>query len=128
MGRQINQDRSIDPVIVTTISVGIGAFFLLVIGPSSQGIPQITYQGWLAILWMAIVNTAFAFYLWNVVLRSLPAFKASVINSATMIQIAFLSFLFLGKSFTPIETIGLILVAVINAEIGSEKHNNEVNY
>jgi len=72
---------------------------------------------------MAIVNTAFAFYLWNVVLRSLPAFKASVINSATMIQIAFLSFLFLGKSFTPIETIGLILVAVINAEIGSEKHN-----
>ena len=51
---------------ITTISMGVGAAVLLTVGLLTQGLPRLDWQSWAIIVWLAVVNTAFAFTLWNV--------------------------------------------------------------
>ena len=49
------------------------------------------------ILWLAVVNTAFAFTLWNFSLRHLGAGESAVINNTMLLQIALLGWIFLDE-------------------------------
>ena len=71
-----------------------------------------TWGDWAIIAWLAIVNTAFAFTLWNHTLRTLSAVESSVINSLMMPQIAILAFVFLDEALSLKEIWGLFLVGV----------------
>ena len=112
LGRQVNRLAGSSPLIITFISMGIGSVVLLLIGMTFQGVGELGEQGWLLILWLAVVNTAFAFTLWNHTLRTLSAVESSIINSLMMPQIALLAFVFLGEALTLRELAGLILVAL----------------
>jgi drug/metabolite transporter (DMT)-like permease len=112
LGRAVNRRHVISPLVVTPISMGIGGFILLGVGLGTQGLPRLSGWGWGIIIWLAIVNTAFAFTLWNRILRTLRASEASAINNTMLIQIAVLAWLFLGESLTALQILGLGTVAV----------------
>ena len=112
LGRQVNRSGTRSPLIITLISMGIGSIVLLVLGIAIQGYGKLDLQSWLLIAWLAVVNTAFAFTLWNHTLRTLSAVESSIINSLMMPQIAILAFLFLGESLTGKEIAGLVLVSL----------------
>ena len=112
LGRQVNRLGSNSPLIVTFISMGIGSVVLLLTGILSQGFGALDLQAWLLIAWLAVVNTAFAFTLWNHTLRTLSAVESSIINSLMMPQIAILAFVFLGESLNQKEVVGLVLVSI----------------
>jgi drug/metabolite transporter (DMT)-like permease len=112
LGRQLNRLATISPLIITFTSMGIGSILLLALGIMFQGYGKIDPQSWLLIIWMAIVNTAFAFTLWNHTLRTLSAVESSVINSLMMPQIAILAFVFLGERLSSKEITGLVLVGL----------------
>ena len=112
LGRQVNRLSNSSPLVITCISMGIGSFLLLIIGVATQGFGKLGVQGWLLIIWLAVVNTAFAFTLWNHTLRTLSAVESSVINSLMMPQIAILAYLFLGERLNGREILGLILVGL----------------
>lgn len=112
LGRQINRSRTIQPLIVTTISMGAGAAALLGVGLATQGLPALSLGHWAIIAWLAVVNTAFAFTLWNHTLRTLSAMESSIINSTMLIQIAILAWWFLGEGLTWQKVAGLILAGL----------------
>ena len=112
LGRRINRDGGISPLTVTTVSMGIGAIVLLVTGVLTQGLPRLSPIHWAIIGWLAVVNTAFAFTLWNHTLRTLSAMESSIINSTMLIQIAILAWLFLGERLTWQEGIGMCLAGL----------------
>jgi drug/metabolite transporter (DMT)-like permease len=112
LGRYINRYENIPPLLVTTISMGVGGSILLLAGGVIQGIPELGLKHWGIILWLAVVNTAFAFTLWNHTLRTLPAMESSIINGTMLIQIALLAWLFMGENLTPQEWIGIILAGL----------------
>lgn len=112
LGRRVNRDQEADPVTVTLVSMGIGATLLLVTGVLIQGLPPLSPLNWGYIIWLAVVNTAFAFTLWNHTLRTLSAVKSSIINNTMLIQIAVLAWLFLGEGVTWQEGIGLVLAGL----------------
>jgi drug/metabolite transporter (DMT)-like permease len=112
LGRHINRDSGLDPTIVTVVSMGVGAFVLLVVGLLAQGLPKLNWQHWAIILWLAVVNSAFAFTLWNHTLRRLSATESSVINNTMLIQIAVLAWIFLGEKLSNLELVGLGLATV----------------
>lgn len=112
MGRRVNRDGIIHPLTVTTVSMGLGGPTLLVAGILFQGLPHLSPLNWLYIAWLAVVNTAFAFTLWNHTLRTLSAMESSIVNSTMLIQIALLAWLFLGEQVTWREGIGLALAGV----------------
>ena len=112
IGRSINRSRKISPMVVTFVSMGVGAFLLVIIGFAKDGIPVLNLQNWLFLLWLAGINTAFAFTLWNVTLRTLTAMESSIINGTMLIQIAILAWVFLGESITLLEGTGMMIAAV----------------
>jgi drug/metabolite transporter (DMT)-like permease len=111
LGRSVNRTRAISPTVVTATSMGIGALSLLGIGVVGQGLPPLSPTAWLIIVWLALVNTALAFTLWNRSLQNLSAVESSVINNTMLVQIAVLAWLFLGEQLVLREMIGLILAA-----------------
>lgn len=92
--------------------MGIGGLLLLVVGATTQGFGHLDLVQWLIIGWLAIVNTAVAFTLWNNTLRTLTAVESSVINSTMLPQIALLAWLFLDEPLNPKQISGLALVGV----------------
>ncbi|MEW6030528.1 MAG: DMT family transporter [Chloroflexota bacterium] len=112
LGREVNREGRLSPLTVTFISMGIGATLMLVIGLITQRVGALTWQEWGIIAWLAVVNTAFAFTIWNHTLRTLSAVESSILNSLMMPQIAILAFLFLDETLTAKEIVGLILVGV----------------
>lgn len=111
LGRNINRKENINPLVVTVISMGIGSVLLLVVGIFTQGFPAISAENIFYLLWLAIVNTALAFTLWNHTLRTLTAMESSIINGTMLIQIAILAWIFLGESISTKEIIGMLIAA-----------------
>lgn len=112
LGRSINREGSIPVTVVTTVSMGVGAVLMLISGVLVQGLPRLTPGNWANILWMAVVNTALAFTLWNHILRTLSAMESSIINNTMMIQIALLAWIFLGEPLTWKTILGLAVAAI----------------
>ncbi len=114
LGRTLARDaigRLGGPVGLTAISMAIGAAALLVVGVAVEGWPELDLAGWLIVAWLAVVNTAFAFTLWNHTLRTLTAVESSVVNNTMTIQIAVLAIVFLGEQLGPLQLVGLLLAA-----------------
>ena len=80
---------------------------LVAVGLAVEGPPQLDWTGWLIVGWLALVNTALAFTLWNHTLRTLTAIEASVMNNLMLIEIAVLAWVFLGESLDVREIVGL---------------------
>ena len=111
MGREVNRSR-ISTIVITSFSMGVGGIVMLALGLVFQGLPAISLNGWLAILWLAAVNTALAFWLWNKSLQVLTAVESSVINNTMMVQIAILAWMFLGEQVSPLGIVGLVLASL----------------
>ncbi len=109
-GRRVNRGQAIPPLIVTFVSMGVGSVLMLMAGGLTQGFGTPTGRDWAIVAWLALVNTALAFTLWNNTLRTLTAVESSILNSLMMPQIALLAFVFLGESPTGKELLGLALV------------------
>jgi len=110
LGRQVNHRSNLPPLIVTTISMGCGTSLLLAGGAALQGFGEPGLRQWLIIAWLAVVNTAAAFTLWNHTLRTLTAVESSIINNTMLPQIAILAWLALGESLGARQIAGLLLV------------------
>jgi drug/metabolite transporter (DMT)-like permease len=112
LGRDINRSGKYRPLVVTVITMGTGSIILLLAGFAIEGIPVINLQSWGIILWLALVNTALAFTLWNHTLRTLTAMESSIINGTMMVWIPIFAVLFLEETITGKEIIGLVTVGI----------------
>lgn len=111
IGREINKRGDVPAEIVTVVSMGIGSVVMLFTGLFTEPFPHLTLTAWLAILWMAAVNTAFCFTLWNMTMRHLTAVESSIIGNTMMIYIPILAVIFLQESLNLKEVSGLALAA-----------------
>lgn len=107
LGRYVNRAAAVPAVAVTSISMGVGSIVLLAVGIAVQGLPQLSPIGWAIVAWLAAVNTAFAFTLWNVTLQRLSAMESSLVNNTMLIQIAVLAWVFLGEDLGVRQIVGL---------------------
>lgn len=112
VGRDVNRSRAVHPLVVTATSMGAGSIVLLIAGVAIQGFPSIGLTGWAIIAWLAVVNTALAFTLWNHTLRTLSATESSIINGTMLIWIPILAVVFLDEQITSKELLGLVAAGV----------------
>jgi drug/metabolite transporter (DMT)-like permease len=128
-GRKVNKTSGLPAIIITTISMGFGGVLLLLLGATTQGFGKLEIQQWLIIFWLAIVNTAFAFTLWNKSLQTLTAVQSSIINGTMLPQIAILAWIFLDEALNPKQIVGLSLVAfgIIIVQVWRGKRHKTLN-
>jgi drug/metabolite transporter (DMT)-like permease len=112
LGRDINRSGKLNPLVVTVISMGFGSIVLLTAGIIIQGLPPISTQNIIYLIWLAVLNTAVAFIIWNYTLRTLTAMESSIINGTMLIQIALLAWIFLGEGISFKEIIGMSIAAI----------------
>ncbi len=112
LGRNINKGGRINPIITTTVSMGIGAFLMLGVGILWQGLPPLNILNIGIIFLLASINTALCFTLWNYTQQTLTATESSIINNTMLVQIAILAWIFLGEKQSTNGIIGLILVTI----------------
>lgn len=111
MGRAINRREHLPPKVVTIVCQFVGGTLLLVTGFAFETPPTLDTKSWLIVLWLASVNTAFAFTLWNKSLRVLSSVESSVINNTMLIQIALLAVVFLDETLSTQDVLGLLVAA-----------------
>ncbi|MFC7165510.1 EamA family transporter [Halospeciosus flavus] len=97
---------------MTAVSTSVGAALLLGTGLLTQGLPTLGVDEWAIVGWLAVVNTAFAFTLWNRSLQHLSAVESSVVNNTMLVQVGAFGWVFLGVSLTPLDVAGMVLVTV----------------
>ncbi|HEX5839667.1 MAG TPA: EamA family transporter, partial [Anaerolineales bacterium] len=85
LGRDINRLSRHSPLVITVISMGVGSALLLAGGIAVEPDPTFDLRSWGIVLWLALVNTAFAFTLWNHTLRTLTAMESGIINGTMLI-------------------------------------------
>jgi len=99
-------------VTLTTCSMLSGAFMLLLATTLTGNIVTVSFNGWIIILWLSVVNTAVAFTLWNHALKTLQAIEQSILQNTMLIQIALLAFVFLQEPIHLQEILGMTMVFI----------------
>lgn len=112
LGRDVNRIGKHSPLVVTVISMGVGSILLLAAGLSFEDAPRFNFQSWIIIIWLAVVNTAFAFTLWNHTLRTLTAMESSIINGTMLVWVAIFAVIFLRETITVKQLLGLIATSI----------------
>jgi len=111
LGRAVNREARVSALVVTTLSMLAGSVALLGVAVEVEGLPRLDASGWAIVVWLAVVNTALAFTLWNISLRRLSATESAGLNNTMLIQIALLGWWFLGEAPGIAEWIGMLLAA-----------------
>ena len=97
-------------ITLTSISMLFGAFMLLGATGLTGNLVNVSFNGWMIILWLSVVNTAIAFFLWNHALKTLKAIEQSILQNSMLIQISLLAFFFLQERISEYNILGMIIV------------------
>lgn len=102
------------PLQVTAIGFSAGTLLLLVINLLSGITTVHTAQGWLLVLYLGLVPTAFAYWLFQTGLHSVSATTASIVALLDPLVAALLAWLLFGESLslTGIAGAGLMLLSI----------------
>ena len=111
-GRLMFLRERISPLGMTAFSMGFGTAILAAAAFSLEGLSAISLSSWGIVIWLGVANTALAFFLWNHALQRLEAFEISILQNTMLVQIAVLSWLFLGEELTVMKLIPMALVFV----------------
>jgi drug/metabolite transporter (DMT)-like permease len=102
----------VKPLELTAFPMGFGTLLMVLGAFSFEKFPVITPLGWGIIIWLGVVNTALAFFMWNDALQKLKAFEISILQNTMLVQIALLSYFFLGEQLTLMKIIAMSLVFI----------------
>ncbi len=126
ISRKTNRERHLNPLTITTISIGIGAALMLVTGLATEPFPTLNLTGILIIVWLAVVNTAVAFTAFYYTQQTLTAMESSMLNGTMMIYIPILGWIFLHEQIGWKQIAGMILAAVGTILVQLHR-NNQIN-
>jgi drug/metabolite transporter (DMT)-like permease len=111
VGRHVNRGTARPAAVVTAVSMTIGTVVLAAVGVLAEDQTALSGTAVAIIVWLAVVNTALAFTLWNHSLRHLSAVESAGVNNLMLIQIAALAWIFLGEAPGPAAIAGILLVS-----------------
>jgi drug/metabolite transporter (DMT)-like permease len=111
-GRLLFVKRGMRPLGLTSFSMGLGTLVLTAALISFEGLSLVSPSSWAIIIWLGVVNTAVAFFLWNHALQRLEAFEISILQNTMLVQIAVLAWIFLGESLTVAKLVPMAMVFV----------------
>lgn len=112
LGRAVNRTARHSALAVTSASMSVGAVLLLAAGLVVDGTPHVSWSAAAIVVWLAVVNTAFAWTWWNQAQRVLTATEAAAINTTMAVQIPLLAWVFLDERLGVPEIAGIAIVVV----------------
>jgi drug/metabolite transporter (DMT)-like permease len=105
-------DRQVDTLTLTAVPLAIGGGTLLAIALPIEGIPNAPLRTWGLVLFLAAVNTALGYVLYNHSLQSLQAFEMNVLLNLSPVWTALLGWILLGETLNNPQWAGMLVVLV----------------
>jgi drug/metabolite transporter (DMT)-like permease len=99
-------------ITLTSISMFFGGLMLVSATVITGNIVNVSFNSWMIILWLSIVNTVVAFFLWNLALRTLTAVEQSILQNTMLIQITILAIFFLQETINAQKILGMAIVFI----------------
>ena len=115
-GKLLFKEKRVSPLGNTAFAMGMGTALLSASAFLFEGLKPIPASGWLIIVWLGVVNTALAFFLWNRALETLEAFELSVLQNTMLIQITILSVVFLGETM-PLAKYAYMAIVIVGVYV-----------
>jgi drug/metabolite transporter (DMT)-like permease len=124
-GKLLFKEKRVSPLGNTAFAMGFGTALLSASAFLFEGLNPIPVSGWLIIVWLGVVNTALAFFLWNHALETLEAFELSVLQNTMLIQITILSIIFLRETLSLMKFVymAIIFIGVFVVQFGGANNN-----
>ena len=110
LGREVAKTRQVQTVALTAIPLGFGGGILLLLALVVEGLPEFSLAGLIIVLWLAVINTALAYMLYNHALRTLTALEMNVLLNLSPLGTALLAALLLHEQMAPVQILGMIIV------------------
>ena len=105
-------DRQVDTLTLTALPLAIGGGLLLAIAIPLEGIPSASLQTWGLVLFLAAINTALGYVLYNHALQSLQAFELNLLLGLTPIWTALLGWFLLDEVLESRQWAGIFVVMI----------------
>jgi drug/metabolite transporter (DMT)-like permease len=112
LSREVARERRMSTLVLTALPLAIGGASLLLVGVPLEGLPHMSLIAWGLVLWLAVVNTAVAYVLYNHALQSLTALEMNVLLNMTPLVTALWAWFLLAERLTWIEGAGLLVSLV----------------
>jgi drug/metabolite transporter (DMT)-like permease len=112
LGRDVARHGQVSTLVLTALPLAIGGASLLLVGLPLEGLPHMTATAWGLVLWLAVLNTAVAYVLYNHALKMLTALEMNVLLNLTPLVTALWAWFLLAERLTWVEGAGM-LVALI---------------
>lgn len=110
LGRGIARDDALDTLTLTALPLLIGGLITLLTALIVEGVPDFSGRAIFIVLWLALVNTALGYWVYNRALRKLTALKMNMIMNLAPFFTALLSWIILGEHLTGIQYFGMIIL------------------
>jgi len=101
------------PLTINMVVFGLGTLYLVpfsLIESPLEVLRHVSLIGWSSILYLAVLSSAVAYFLWSKVLTRIETTKAGVFLYGIPVFTMILSYTFLGENISYVGIIGLILV------------------
>lgn len=112
LGREVARERNVGTVALTAFPLAFGGGALLLLALPLEGLPTAAPTPWLIIIWLAFVNTALAYILYNHALQTLTALEMSVMLNLSPIGTALLAWILLDERITLLQGAGIVIIVV----------------
>jgi probable blue pigment (indigoidine) exporter len=110
LGRSIAREGSLDTLTLTALPLLIGGMTTLLIALAVEGIPVFSRTSLFIVLWLALVNTALGYWIYNRALRTLTALEMNMVMNLTPFFTAGLSWIILGEKLAGIQFLGMVIM------------------
>lgn len=109
LGRAIARDQRVDTLALTALPLAIGGGILLLGAVPLEGLPHFSANALLIVVWLAAVNTAFAYLLYNHALQVMTALEMNILNNLAPLLTAGIAWVFLSEKLEPLQLGGIVI-------------------
>jgi drug/metabolite transporter (DMT)-like permease len=110
LGREVARAQSVGVLALTALPLALGGGLALLIALWVEGVPRMPPMAWAIVLWLAVVNTALAYVLYNHSLQELTALEMTVLLNLSPFVTALLAWWFLGERLSGLQLLGMAIV------------------
>ena len=112
LGRKLAKAGTVSTLRLTTIPLALGGVITLLIAIPLEGLPSAPLSSWGLILFLAVVNTAIAYLLYNHALQIMTAFQMNIALSLTPVWTAIFGFFLLDERLEALQMLGIAVMIV----------------
>jgi len=110
LGREVAKAQQVPTVALTAIPLGFGGGLVLLLALVVEGMPSFSLAGLGIVLWLAAINTALAYLLYNHALRTLTALEMNVLLNLSPLGTAILAALLLREQMVTVQWTGVVVL------------------